>query len=309
MSIYTKIFATASIFAIAASALITPAVSAGTTGITISGYTAAQNYSLCLTSASNGSVQLVAGQNANQSQTISLSQTPTVGAPLTYTLSLRTGTDSCNGNVLSTSTTPIVVYANHNTNVTIVNTASAITSVVATPYNQKAYVTSNGGNASINFCLNKIDSQTVVFTDPDGDNLIEAATATVPTGFSASGAATANGTYTYTIYPNSTATNTLGASGSFTFSVKEQATAIDTPVTAATVVNYSVSNSCASIQPVVASSSVMASSSMAASSTASSTSTAASAVAATSSKAAATVEVDAPSVGKGSATVRTGGAY
>jgi hypothetical protein len=248
-----------------------PKASAGTTGITLSGYTSAQNYSLCLVSASNGSVQLVAGQSTTQNQTVALS-TPIVGSPQTYTLSLRNGTDSCNGTVLANSAT-FTVYANHNTNLAVSNSytaastnaagattnASGTLSATATIYNQKAYITSNGGNASINFGLNSTATQTVVFTDPDGDNLVEAASPTVPTGFSVSGAATSNGTYTYTIYPNSTATNTLGASGSFRFSVKEQATALPTPEVTDTLVNYSVSQT-GTVNTTISSSSMSSSS-------------------------------------------------
>jgi hypothetical protein len=317
MSIYTKIFATASIFAIAASALVSPVTANAATGIVFTNKPSdTANYTVCIykdSTAQSGAV------NAT-SFSIPSNVSNTGDAYNVYI----NNSSSCFPLVNSTPVTAskFLLVNGHQTEVALANysaTLAAVASSVA--YNELPKLTgittpkgSFGDVSNVSVCQGNTGAIKVTFEDPNMNELTGTNISDTDVQSSSFDVST-KGKLTYTIFPTTSAVaNTTGFDVTFTASdLFVATTGTGTTINVAPgpitpkVIRFSVVTDCTNNTPV---SSVVASSSVTASSTAATTSsTAASAMAATSSKAAATVEVDAPSVGKGSATVRTGGAY
>jgi hypothetical protein len=288
MSIYTKIFATASIFAIAASALISPVANAAEIVVNQS---STGNYTYCLTAtagsaiapvgynildtaANTATIYVVASANAN---TTTQTCTTVPSAIVLPAMPGHTTSYDLNGSAIVTTS-----------NVKVKNTALTSANVVKSCEGTKTVFTITGTDGDeVNHISNSIPTADYDVT-PSGTKPLK-----------------------ITVAKKSGSTST-GVTGAFIY-VKEIL-----PTVSATAVAYTVDEVASNVQLVadiapsctatVASSSVMASSSMAASSTAATTSsTATSAVAAKSSTTAPEVVVEGP--GKGAATVRTGGAY
>jgi hypothetical protein len=308
MSIYKQIFATASIFAIAAALVITPSVSAGTTGVEISGYVnSTTTDSLCLRQlgTTQPATLVVSGAyptSGSNTLSATLPVTPTVSGT-SYEVFKVPGTASNSCTVL-TAVAPVTfkVFTNHTTLLTYNGTVGSYT-----VRDQLAGVSSTNGSNVINFCIGKTDAVTVTVTDLDTDNITTAPTLT-GTDLIIS-APTINGsTVTYTVQPTLTGSQTLGTKATVNFALAASnyqyalgtvdSSIYATPVTSIT---FNVGNSCTVSTPVVSSSSMMSSSSSAAA--------VATPVASSSAKAVVSVEAPEMSSGKGTSTVRTGGAY
>jgi hypothetical protein len=312
MSIYKQIFATASIFAIAAAFVVTPSASAAGS-IEVNGYISNNtNQSLCLRQATTTApatlvVSGVYPTSSASTATPTFPVAPSVSGT-NYELYTVNGTASNSCTVgTAANVFGFTAYDKHTALVTYPGTTAGSSFRTR---DQLAAVTSTNGSNVVNFCLGKTDKVTVTVTDPDGDLFSTAPTPTIPSDLIAS-AATVNGaSISWDIQPTLNAAQTIGTKGTINFApaatnYQYTLTTPDSSIYATPVTNltFNVANSCAVVAPVVSSSSMMSSSSSAAAVTP------ASAVAAASSKA--TVEVSAPEVssGKGSATVRTGGAY
>jgi hypothetical protein len=311
MSIYTKIFATASIFAIAASALISPSVNAAVVNNT----TLPAGHILCALKAGNNTSSAIAlssvvGTYQGELYTVHLVNSSSCG--------LITGTPGTNGNASAGIST--YVFDTHATQLNIA-TLTAGTSTAAPVLTGTATYENNipkyTGATTINVCLGVSKEYEIKFEDTVDNDYLEEATVQTALGSNAFVRSTsANGSLTYFIKPTTQAFSTLNNSFTFTPSVREQANSNRTTANIANNYGTTVVTPVVTFKTVEAancpttttvSSSSVSSSSVTASSTAAVSSTAASATAAVSSTT--TVVVDAPSAGKGSATVRTGGAY
>jgi hypothetical protein len=309
MSIYKQIFATASIFAIAASALVSPVASAAE-GVTITGYSNSNpSYSLCIYGPGQTSANATLISSGTSSSNIN-ANLPVAPLPngSTYNIFVQNASNSCTNGSIAGVQVPFTVFPRHMTTVPVtfsgtpaVLAANGASSIV----NQSPYLSSNSGNTTINLCLGKTDSVTLTFTDPDNDNLQQAAAPlNLPSGMTYA-SNTSGGTITYTLYPSSNNVSVLGTiAGTATFSVQEQANSYQTAVGAAKTadITFNVSNTCSNTSTTVVSSSSMMSSS-------SSAAAVATPVASSSAKAVVSVEAPEMNSGKGTSTVRTGGAY
>jgi hypothetical protein len=320
MSIYKQIFATASIFAIAASALISPAVSAanpGQTGIEITGYSNSNpNYSLCLYASGLSQTRsnaVVVATSASNTVNANVNLAPNANGSI-YTLFLQNANNNCTNGSQAGGDVTFTVYPNHTTTVPVTVSGTPLVLTASTTAGQVVNTQPTRISASqINLCVSKTDAVKFEITDADNDFLQVGANPSLPSGMTYTTDTGTRGKLTYTLYPSQGNVSQTGTiSGTFTLTAAEQpdsvrATAGDSvPFT----VSFNVSTSCTNSgtgSTVTVSSSSMSSSSMMMSSS-SMAAPVASAVAVASSKAA-TVEIDAPSTGKGSATVRTGGAY
>ena len=322
MSIYKQIFATASIFAIAASALIAPvgalAANPGQTGIEITGYSNSNpNYSLCLFASglsqtrSNGVVIATSASNTiNANVTLNPNQTGSI-----YTLFLQNANNSCTAGTQAGGDVTFTVYPNHTTTVPV--TVSGTPLVLTAAANAGTVVNTQPTRTSasqLNLCVSKTDSVQFVITDSDNDFLQVGATPTLPSGMTYTVDSGTRGRLTYTLYPSQSNVSQTGTiSGTFTLTAAEQPDSVSN--TAGTSVgfpvSFNVSQTCTNSTTTGGVTTTLSSSSSSMSSSSSSmaapVASAATAVASSSMKA--TVEIDAPSMGKGSNTVRTGGAY
>jgi hypothetical protein len=306
MSIYTKIFATASIFAIAASALISPSVSAAT--VQISGNALPSNVRLC--------AQDVGASGTQRSDvTNGASLTGSVNG-LEYKL-FTTTLNNCTGSNTADYTAVtgnFFVLTNHVTTLAFTG-AAAPYGVIPTYDNNAARY-----NGDTTFSICQGDSRFINILVTDADNDVLNGTFTVANTSDAFVTVTypQNGQVNFQIEPKSSFYNTQNTtSGNITLNAVQANLATAALTTSvfgsnaqvATVVSLRTVSCPNGIPTAKSSSSVMASSSVTASSTAATTSSTAASATAVVSSMKATVEVDAPSVGKGSATVRTGGAY
>ncbi len=316
MSIYKQIFATASIFAIAASALISPV---GANAAVVNNTTLPAGHILCALKSGNNTSSAIAlasvvGNYQGELYTVHLVNSSSCG--------LITGTPGTNGNASAGIST--YVFDTHATQLNIAtltagsSTAAPVLTGTATYENNIPKYT---GATTINVCLGVSKEYEIKFEDTVDNDYLEEATVQTALGSNAFVRSTsANGSLTYSIKPTTQAFSTLNNNFTFTPSVREQAnsnrttaniannygTTVVTPVITFKTVEAANCPSTTTVSSSSMSSSSMMSSSMMSSS--SMTAPVASAMAAKSSEAA-TVVIDAPSTGKGSATVRTGGAY
>ena len=318
MSIYKQIFATASVFAIAASALISPSVNAAV----INNTTLPSGHILCALKSGNNTSSAIAlasvvGTLQGESYTVHLVNSSSCG--------LITGTPGTSGNASAGIST--FVFDTHATQLNISSLAAGTSTTPPTLVGTATYennIPKYTGPTTVNICLGVSKEYEIKFEDtPDNDFLEEAGAIQTSLGNNAFvRSVSANGSLTYFIKPTTQAFSTLNNTFTFTPAVREQANSnrntavignnygstVSTPVvTFKTVDTANCPTTTVSSSSMSSSSMMMSSSSMMMSSS-SVVAPVASAMAATSSKATVTIEEPATS-GKGGSTVRTGGAY
>jgi hypothetical protein len=306
MSIYTKIFATASIFAIAATALVSP-VTANAATLNLTNATLPSGHLLCVIA--DGGLS-TSGTNVSSGASLTATKDGTK-----YTIVLVNSNSCANATATNTSAaSTFYAYTNHSTQLAIgaitpgTVTPAAVPVFTATPTYANVIPVYNGDN-TINICLGNTNSYTVQFTDADNDTLVESIAPVFPAAQAFVTSTNAAGSITYTVQPQTQAYSTLNNSFTVKFDVKEEALTNVIPAPYGAVLSKTITFKTVDACTPAPKSSVVASSSVTASSTAATTSSTAASATAAKSSTTATVEVDAPSAGKGSATVRTGGAY
>jgi hypothetical protein len=310
MSIYKQIFATASIFAIAASALVSPVGASAATTLTFTNKPSdTSNYSVCVFkkgSAQSGSVKaesfsIPTISNSNGDVYVAYINNSSTCFPLV--------------NATPTASSEFVLVNGHQTEVALASySAAAVAVSTVSVYNEiptlTNVVTSKGTftGSTATLCQGNTTAVKVTFNDVNTNELV---------GTISAGGANFQGTpvidtsvkgqVTFTVYPTTSAVaNTTGFNATFTASDVFTPTA-SLPAPTVTVapavftkeIRFSVVSDC-TVTATVSSSSMMSSSSSAA----------AVATPVASSSAKATIDVGEPTTsGKGGSTVRTGGAY
>jgi hypothetical protein len=295
MSFAKKLIAAGSIFAMAA-ALAPTAFAA--TGVTITGYsTSNPSFSLCLygPNGTQSSAQIVSGSGTSINASLPVQPLPNGS---TYNLFVQNASGSCTNGTIAGAIVSFIVYPGHMTTVPVSFTSNLL-AANGTPVvvNQAPYYSSNNGNTTINLCLGSTTPVTVEFTDAENDNL----TGNVSNTPISSSYISGNGKVTYTVYPTSNNTASLGTSTTQTFSVTEQSGQVPTTLTGTATINF-VTVNCGGGNVVPGT--VVSSSSSSSTSSSSSVAATASSVAAASSVA--TTTVPAASGPKGES-LRTGG--
>jgi hypothetical protein len=309
MSIYKQIFATASIFAIAAAMIVTPTASAAT--VSISGNSIPSTLRLCAQDASTSGTQRTDVTNgSNLTATTNGTQYNLFTTPL----------NNCTGaNTADYTAVTGSFYALTSHTTTLSFTGNAAPFAVVPTYDNAS--PKYNGDTTFSVCQGDSAARDILITDADSDVLAVNGALPNPAEAFVTVSYPANGQINYRIEPKSNFYNTQNTSFNVTLNTKQ--TDLSTPALTtsvfgtnlvATTLTFRTISCPNGIPAKVSSSSSMSSSSM--SSSVSSTpapvvvsSAAASATAAVSSTKA-IVEVDMPSTsGKGGSTVRTGGAY
>jgi hypothetical protein len=300
MSIYKQIFATASIFAIAASALISPMASAAT--VQISGNALPSNVRLCAQDVgANGTQRSDVTNGANLTGSVN----GTEYKLFTTTLNSCTGSNTADYTAVTGN---FFVLTNHVTTLSFTGSAAPYGVTAAYDNNAPRY----NGDTTFSICQGDSRFINVLVTDSDNDVLNGTFTVANTSDAFVTVTYPQNGQVNFQIEPKSSFYNTQNTtSGNITLNTTQanlSTTALTTSVFGS---NAAVANvislrtvSCPNGIPTAKSSSSMMSSS---SSMAAPVASAATAVASSSAKA--TVTVEEPSAGKGTSTVRTGGAY
>jgi hypothetical protein len=301
MSIYKQIFATASIFAIAATALVSPMASAAS--VQISGNALPSNVRLCAQDVGTSGTQRTDVTN---------------GATLTgsvngieyklFTTSLNNCTGS-NTTDYTTVTNNFSVLTNHVTTLSFTGTGPY---TVTPTYDNNA--PRYNGDTTFSVCQGDSRFINILVTDADADVLNGTFTGNGNNAF-VTVTYPQNGQVNYQIEPKSAFYNTQNTTAADIVLSTTQSNLNTTALTTAVFGSNAAVTTTISLRTVScpngipSNSSAKSSSSMSSSSMMSSSSAAPVASAAAVSSTPATVVVDAPSVGKGVNTVRTGGAY
>ena len=198
-------------FTALSSAIFNAPKASAATGVTITGYSNSNPaYSLCLYGAGQSSANATVVSSGSSSNNISASL-PVQPLPKgsTYTLLVIDATNSCYGNKIGREIN-FISYPNHISEIKVsYDSRGGLSKLSSEINNQSPYITSNGGNTVINFCLGKTDPVNIELTDPDGDNLEFSVTPYLYDGLSYTSSQSA-GKLIYTIYPSLSNVRTTG---------------------------------------------------------------------------------------------------